>query len=942
MTRRRASFHLLLLCLWLVSGFGPGQAAHARGVASDGRMQASPEIAAVIDRLTEVAGRPPVQTTRIYDRFGNLLYEIADEGRRTVITLDQVSPWLIDATIATEDKQFFKHSGVDMTAIARAAFQNWQADQIVSGASTITQQLARTLILGEERKYELSLRRKMDEALLAMDLESRYSKKEILEMYLNTIYYGHQAYGVEAAAQTYFRKSAAELTLAESALLAGIPQSPNDYDPFIAPQAAFQRQRVVLDLMERHGFISAKEKQDALAEKVRLIPPDPPVLRAPHFVNYVRELLYERYGPDGMRTGLQVHTTIDLRYQQLARQIARGQIARIGKRTGASNAAVVILHPPTGQILAMVGSLDYYDEAIDGQVNMTVQPRQPGSAVKPIIYAAALENGWTPATVLWDTPVRYRGANGAWYAPRNSTNRFFGPTRVRAALANSLNVPAIKLLDDLGVEKALDMAHRLGVRSWRDPVETYGLSLAVGGYELTLLELTQAFSVFANQGRFIPARPITEIRDAAGRVLFQAPAPTSPRQVVSPVTAYQLSSILSDADMRKPVFGPNSALNVSQPAAVKTGTTDDFRDNLTVGYTPYVAVGVWVGNSDGRPMRDTYGSQGAAPIWHDIMEAIWENPALHPTLGFVDEPLPQGFPRPEGVYVAAVCDLLPGRFRRTCPRGYNEVFALPDVAPRPAANANPRGYCLPALAKDLPPGIDREAFFIPLPRRESDRAAAQQWAKRFGLKLTTFDQCNPPVLSRKLTAQPPPPDPKRLIPLPEPAAQQVGLWPGARVVISEDVRSLNVRVKPDPQSPARGSLKPRRIAVIRQGPVETGDEEWYEIRAIDNGLHGWALGRYLRALQPDDLSGPGELIGLRIFAVGQRVRPKSGVTRLRLRPNAGLQYPSWYEVDADVGLIVTEGPRMVNGAAWYAVEWPDGNVRGWVDGRYLVEDGRSG
>jgi len=940
MKRSFTRISLILLALWMA--LGPQSALALTAAPRRNASQPSSSVAAAIDRLTEVAGRPPVQTTRIYDRFGNLLYEIADEGRRTVVALDQIAPSLIDATIATEDKNFFKHTGIDMAAIARAAFQNWQADEIVSGASTITQQLVRTLILGEERKYELSLRRKMDEALLAMDLEGRYSKEEILEMYLNAIYYGHQAYGVEAAAQTYFRKSAAELTLAESALLAGIPQSPNDYDPFIAPDAAFARQRVVLDLMEEHGFITPQEKAAALAEKVRLVPPKPPVLRAPHFVDYVRELLYERYGPDGMRTGLQVTTSIDLRYQQLAQQIARGQIAQIGKAVRASNAAVVILHPPTGQVLAMVGSIDYYDESIDGQVNMAVRPRQPGSAVKPIIYAAALENGWTPASIIWDAPTRYRGANGGWYAPRNSTGRFFGPTRVRAALANSLNVPAIKLLEDIGIETALETARKLGVRSWREPVRTYGLSLAVGGYELSLLELTHAFSILANQGRITRVQPILEIRDEAGRVLFRPASPNSPAQAVSAITAYQISSILSDARMRQKVFGVNSALNVSQPAAVKTGTTDDFRDNLTVGYTSYVAVGVWVGNSDNRPMRNTYGSQGAAPIWHDIMESIWENRALHPTLGFVDEPLPQGFVQPQGVYTAPVCDLLPGRFNRGCPRAYVEIFARPKTTARPAVNASRRGYCLPALAKELPPQVARETMFVPYPKRGSDRAAARKWAKRYGLTLTTFDRCNGNVRKPKLAGQPKPPKPKRLIPLPPPPTQEMGLWPGGRAVIRVDVRGLNVRARPDRESPVRGSIKPRQIAVILEGPRKEKGDEWYRVRVLDTGLRGWALGRYLRPLPPDDLSGPGELAMYRVFSAGIRVRAKPGVQTLRLRTEPGLEHPAWLELNGNESLIVDKGPYMVNGAPWYAVQSPTRGVRGWVDGRYLVEDGRSG
>ncbi len=412
----------------------------------------SPNAAAAraLDRLTEAAGAPPIQTTRIYDRHGNLLYEITDRGRRTIVPLEQIPLSLIHATIATEDKNFYLHDGVDVTAIARAAWQNLLERRIVSGGSTIPQQLARLLLLDERERFAQSLRRKAREARLALQLSQRFTKDEILEMYLNTVYYGNQAYGVAAAAEVYFNKPVSQLTLAESALLAGLPQAPNYLDPFTNPEAARARQRIVLELMRRQGYIDDAQMEAALAEELRFAKPKPIPPRAPHFVDYIRELLLERYGPEGMRRGLQVYTSLDLRYQALAEAIARAQIAQIGSRYNATNAAVVILHPPTGQILAMVGSLDYFDERISGQVNMALSPRQPGSAIKPILYTAAFERGWTPATVIWDTPVRYPLTAGRWYTPRNITGRYYGPLRLRAALANSLNVPAIKLLDAVG------------------------------------------------------------------------------------------------------------------------------------------------------------------------------------------------------------------------------------------------------------------------------------------------------------------------------------------------------------------------------------------------------------------------------------------------------------------------------------------------------------
>lgn len=911
----------------------------------------SQPVADAIDRLTIITGRPPVQTTRIFDRYGNLLYEVSDEGRRTIISLDQAPITLIQATVATEDKNFYGHGGVDLEAVGRAMVQNWQSSSIVSGASTIPQQLVRNLLMSEAERRELTVNRKMREAFLALDLDNKYSKDQILEMYLNTVYYGHQAYGVAAAADTYFRKKLSDLTLAETALLAGLPQSPAIYDPILNPQAAFGRQRVVLNLMEQQGYINAEQKAEALAEQVRIIPPPLPVLRAPHFVDHVRSLLLERFGPEVLHQGLQVHTSVDLRYQQMAEQIARAQMEEVGARYKATNAAVVILHPPTGQVLALVGSLDYYSEAIDGQVNMATSKRQPGSAIKPVLYASAFSHGWTPASVIWDAPITYQLAQGV-YAPRNVTGRHYGALRLRAALANSLNVPAIKLLYQVGVPNMLQTAEKMGIHAWKAPEESYGLALALGGYEVSLLELTNAFATLANNGAYLAASPITQIQDGAGRVIFDASTANPPQPAVSPIAAYQVTSILSDARTRTLVFPSDSALNTSQPTAVKTGTTDDWRDNLAVGYTPYMAVGVWVGNSDAKPMQNAYGFLTAAPIWHDIFEAVWATPSLHPALGYVGQPLPQGFTPPDGIVTVPVCDLLTGRFNRNCPRAYAEVFAAPSGASiNPTAFggdglASQRGYCLPMLQDDMPAEIQHNARFVPMPRDSRDRNVARNWADRYNLQITTLGDCTPETVHRDLAGQPPLPQPERIVFLPPRKTQAAGVVEGGRVALGETtIRGLNLRAQPGLDATILGSLRHGQIAVIRQGPSKANGESWYQIRVLDNGLVGWAVGRFLRALPAADTdtavvaqaastSHASPAPAPAGFEPGSTVRVRQSIQGLNIRSGPGLGAPVTGRAAPGQLLVIRQGPQQ----GWYAIALPDSaedETRGWVDGSFL-------
>ncbi|MDW8268716.1 MAG: transglycosylase domain-containing protein [Anaerolineae bacterium] len=806
-------------------------------------------VAAAVARLTEVSGEPPFQTTRIFDRHGHLLYEVRDRGRRTVVGLHQVPRALVLATIATEDKHFYRHGGVDPEAIARAAYQNWRAYDIVSGASTIPQQLARLLLLDEDERFELSLNRKVREALLAIDLDNRYSKDELLEMYLNTVYYGNQAYGVAAAAEVYFGKTLAELSLAESAFLAGLPQAPVQYDPFRRLPAALERQRVVLDLMETEGYITAHEKAAALAEPIRVVPPPTLDRQAPHFVDYVRELLIERFGTEGLRHGLQVYTSVDPRYQQLAERIARAQIAQEGVAVGAENAAVVIIHPPTGHILAMVGSVDYENEAISGQVNMTTAPRQLGRPSSPCFTRSLC-----PRVVAGFYHLGYAGGfslgGGRTYVPRNVTGRHYGLLRLRQALANSLNVPAVKLLHELGVPAMLATARDMGIRAWRGAEERYGLALAVGGYEVPLLELTHAYATLANNGAFVPLSPILEIRDSAGRVLFRAKPPDPSVQVVPAAAAYQVTDILADPRARQLVFGTGTALDTSRPTAVKTGTTDNFRDTLAVGYTSYLAIGVWVGNSNGRPMKNTLAFRVAAPIWHDLFETIWARPELHAELGFAAGNVPDSFAAPPGLYRAPVCDLMAGRFALGCPHAYTEVFAAVANAPAEAAAAA-QGYCVPLLAEGMPMEVQAQARFVPLPRSREDRSAAQQWAARFGLRLHNLADCSPTVLARQPAPTPTPPAPRLFVFVPSPENEDQGLT-GSRVTVAEGIRSnLNVRARPGRGAPVLGVLRPGQVALVRGGPQEADGESWLEIRIPETGLTGWVAAALVHGLLPE-------------------------------------------------------------------------------------------
>lgn len=616
------------------------------------------------------------QTTYLYDRNGIQLAELFEEGRRTWVGLNRIAPDLVNATIATEDDSFYSNIGVDPLRIAAAAWRNQQEGRILSGASTITMQLARNLFLGEEDRYDPTVDRKLLEVGLAQELTNSYTKAEILEIYLNLLNYGNLAYGPEAAAQTYFNKSAAELELPEATLLAGIPQSPGVLNPFRNFAAVKDRQRVVLDLMVRHGYLTQYEADWVYRQPVKLrtdISPAP--MLAPHFVQYVVQAIDERMGEGyTRRSGFNLFTTLDLRMQELAEKIIREQITKLQPKHDLGNAALVAMHIGTGEVLAFVGSADFTNEAIDGQVNMALSPRQPGSTLKPILFATAFnDNLISPASILWDVPVTYDLGANQYYRPLNYDLKFHGLVTARSALANSYNVPVVRLLAELGIEHTLQSANAMGLRSLQRGT-WYGLGLALGSNEVSLIDMVTAYHTLANGGAYIPPEVASTVLDSQSQLIKPLP-PVAPIPVISPAAAFLTTDILSDNHARTPMFGANSLLKLSRPAAVKTGTTTDFRDNWTIGFTRQLVTGVWAGNADGKVMRNVTGVTGAAPIWHEFMEAVMADPVLAATIQAPTEANAWEFQPPADVVLLNECPL-----RISCRSDGSEYFSKEWIA----------------------------------------------------------------------------------------------------------------------------------------------------------------------------------------------------------------------------------------------------------------------
>ena len=639
---------------------------------------------------TDLSTQQQNLTTRILDRNGRLLYRIYEDENRTLVPLNAVSQDLINATIAIEDKNFYQHFGFAPLGILRALFSNATSDR-VQGGSTITQQLVKSRLLSNER----TIQRKLRELLLALVVEGAYEKEEILEMYLNTVPYGGSTYGIEEASWRYFNKKAKYLTLAESALLAGLPQAPSLYSPFGPnPEVAKARQTDVLRRMVEDGYISQEQADQARLEKLQFSE-DVIDIRAPHFVMYVKQLLADMYGEDLVaKGGLEVRTTLDLTLQDEVQTIVSEEVNRL-RNLQITNGAALVSNPKTGEILAMVGGANYFDFAHDGQVNLVVRPRQPGSSIKPLTYALAFEQGKKPSDLIEDSSITYQIVGSRPYTPRNYDGRFRGKVTLREALASSYNVPAVKLLAELGVQNLINKGQELGISTWTDP-SRFGLSLTFGAGEVLMLDMAELYSTFANLGYPVEANPFLEIRNAQGQLLYanhcalyETNCYTSLK--LSPRVAYTISDILSDNQARASAFGLYSVLNISnQQVAVKTGTTNSMKDNWTIGYTTDRLVATWVGNNDNAPMSYVAsGITGASPIWNQIFVLLLDNEKPH------------RFTMPSNLIKVKICTATGTLPCNACPKVVEEIFV---------AGTEPTRACSDQYFIDLAKEQERKAL----------------------------------------------------------------------------------------------------------------------------------------------------------------------------------------------------------------------------------------
>jgi len=612
--------------------------------------------------------RPRAISTKLYDRNGQLLYEVLSpgEGRKTYLKLSEMPELFKDAVIASEDSDFYNHPGVDAGAIARAIFYNFLEQKVSSGASTITQQLVRNL-LGTNR--ERTLPEKLLETIYAIRISNAYSKDQVLEEYLNTVYFGNLSYGVAEAARNYFGKNLADLDLAEISLLAGLPKAPSTYNPLVNPEKARERQQYVLRRLVEKGYITEEQADEAAARTLHFAS-GKTAIAAPHFVHHVLAELEDQYGQDFIYGGLDIKTTLDLNLQKKAEQIVGRQLDKLQQKN-VTNAAVLAATVPDGQILVWLGSRDYFNDQIDGQVDILGAARQPGSALKPFLYLLALERGDTLATIIEDLPIKVQTAGGV-YAPLNYDLDFHGPVRLREALANSFNVPAVRTQEKLGTSEFLDFLRRLGLDTLNQPPDYYGLALTLGGGEVRMIDLANAYFLLANGGRQKPFNDILEISDANNNTIYKW-QPASGKPLLGQYgeqNSWLITDTLADPNARLKSFGEGNVLELSIPAAAKTGTTRNFRDNWTFGFTPRLLTAVWVGNSDASPMQNISGIDGAGPIWHDLMTYYIEQNADRPGQTAAS------FHQPPGLIqkpVCAVSGLVPGD---NCQEILNEWFVV--------------------------------------------------------------------------------------------------------------------------------------------------------------------------------------------------------------------------------------------------------------------------
>ncbi len=573
--------------------------------------------------------RKIAQSTKIYDRTGEiLLFDVHENVKRTLIPFEEISRHVKNASVAIEDAEFYEHIGVKPVAFLRAVIANLQAREFAQGGSTITQQVVKNSVLTSEKKVS----RKLKEWVLAVKLEETLSKEQILELYLNEAPFGGSIYGVEEASRSFFGKSAADVTLAEAAYLAALPQAPTYYSPYGNNKDALSaRKNLVLQKMLENEFITEEEYTEAQKEEVEFLPKSETGIQAPHFVMYIREYLAEKYGERAIEErGFKVITTLDFELQREAEEIVKRYALENDEKFDASNAGLTAINPETGEILVMVGSRDYFDEEIDGNFNITLAHRQPGSAFKPFVYATALSKEYTPETVVFDVQTQFSStcekdkfiSDENCYAPVNYDDTFRGPVTMRNALAQSMNIPAVKFLYLAGLNDSLQTAKAMGINSLTD-IGVYGLTLVLGGGEVSLFDITSAYGVFANEG--IRNEPVGVLRIEENDGTLVEEFRSSPNRVMDKQTALQISDMLSDNEARTPAFGARSFLHFpGRDVAVKTGTTNDYRDAWIIGYTPNIAVGAWAGNNDNSPMDKKVAGFIIAPLWNEFMYRAFE------------------------------------------------------------------------------------------------------------------------------------------------------------------------------------------------------------------------------------------------------------------------------------------------------------------------------
>jgi len=685
-------------------------------------------IAYLLPLPNKLASFENMPSTKIFDRNGVLLYEVLkpEFGKSSVIPLDRIPKTLTDATLAAEDINFYSHDGVDVGAIARALFFNAKEGYIVSGASTITQQVVRNMI----GKTNRDVWDKALEAAYAIRLTHMYSKDKIFELYLNKIYYGNLSYGAEAAAQNYFGQHIYDLDAAQITFIAGLPQSPSRYNPYNSFESAKNRQKYVLDRMVKNGMLTQSDANDIFNEKLKLHPNKYPI-KAPHFVYHVLSDLEARFGSNFVHNGgLQITTTLDYNLQMNAKATIKRHIKLLSNHN-VTNGALVAQDVHTSQILAWVGSADYFDEDIDGAVDIVTSLRQPGSSIKPLTYLLAFEKGYNPATVLYDVPTQFPTETGP-YSPKNYDLKFHGPVRVRTALASSYNIPAVKTLEYVGIGNFISFLRDLGIDTLTGSNSHYGLALTLGGGEVRIIDMVQAYSVLANYGNKSDYSTLLKVEDGDGNVLYEWEEP-KPEFVLERFGAEHCAliiDILSDPNARIPGFGDRSVLDIPHDAAVKTGTTRNFRDNWTVGFSPNLLTAVWVGNADASAMKNVTGATGAAPIWADFMEESMKSTPNTP------------FKLPPSIVEKEICALSGKLPTEYCNDKMYEIFS-PDSVPiekddyYKLFNINTQtGKIIPAACLNSYSSAQiKQKTLVAYPPK------LQKWALNEGLQLPTFSKC---------------------------------------------------------------------------------------------------------------------------------------------------------------------------------------------------------